>query len=484
MQFTSAIWPPAPAPFKIYRWLNDLSNTTPVVVYNGEPLAGGRVGDSLAVTGSGQTTLIVAGFNSLPSVTGDNGYAIINPFSSTATSIAFGSAVPSAGDFRLGIAFTDFGHVLGTQGGAGNVLRYTSFSGSTGTLLASPALVSTDERPLNFAVVSGFPLLAAVSTADSHVSLYSLNNPTNPALIGQTNATSGALPTDTRNTGAVAWGEMSGNTATLYAMATDQGIQAFTVQVPAPMPPHIITQPQSQSALELSSATFEVEATAIPAPNYQWYLGNLPIAGATNATYTILSAAYANNGAPIDVVVWNVITNVTHSVTSNVVSLKVIRDTSRPTITRVVPAPGSLQPSLTEIEVDFSKAIVGAQPGDLLINGSPAARVTALAPNVYVYSFSQPPAGTVQITWNLSQAIMDLTSSSNRFGGDSGYSYTLNPAAGSSFVSINEFMAANKTGIHDEDGDASDWIEIYNRGVATVNLSGWYLTDSAKIPTK
>ncbi len=42
---------------------------------------------------------------------------------------------------------------------------------------------------------------------------------------------------------------------------------------------------------------------------------------------------------------------------------------------------------------------------------------------------------------------------------------------------ISEFMAANTATIADEDGDASDWIEIYNPGPDTVNLAGWYLTD-------
>jgi hypothetical protein len=36
----------------------------------------------------------------------------------------------------------------------------------------------------------------------------------------------------------------------------------------------------------------------------------------------------------------------------------------------------------------------------------------------------------------------------------------------------------------DEDGEASDWIEIFNSGTNTVNMSGWFLTDSAGNLTK
>ena len=48
--------------------------------------------------------------------------------------------------------------------------------------------------------------------------------------------------------------------------------------------------------------------------------------------------------------------------------------------------------------------------------------------------------------------------------------------AGDGFL-ITEFMAANSATIEDEDGNDSDWIEIYNEAKATNNLGGWYLTD-------
>ncbi|MBN1672640.1 MAG: lamin tail domain-containing protein [Kiritimatiellae bacterium] len=43
---------------------------------------------------------------------------------------------------------------------------------------------------------------------------------------------------------------------------------------------------------------------------------------------------------------------------------------------------------------------------------------------------------------------------------------------------INEFMAANDTTLKDENGDYSDWVELYNAGSATVNMDGWQLRDS------
>jgi hypothetical protein len=39
-------------------------------------------------------------------------------------------------------------------------------------------------------------------------------------------------------------------------------------------------------------------------------------------------------------------------------------------------------------------------------------------------------------------------------------------------------MAENDGWLHDRDGDSPDWIEIQNDSAVTVNLAGWYLTDS------
>ena len=47
-------------------------------------------------------------------------------------------------------------------------------------------------------------------------------------------------------------------------------------------------------------------------------------------------------------------------------------------------------------------------------------------------------------------------------------------------VVINEFVAINDSGLRDEEGDFSDWIELHNHGTETVNLAGVSLTDDRK----
>ena len=44
---------------------------------------------------------------------------------------------------------------------------------------------------------------------------------------------------------------------------------------------------------------------------------------------------------------------------------------------------------------------------------------------------------------------------------------------------INEFMASNNTAVADQNGEFDDWIEIYNKGITSVDISNYRLTDDA-----
>lgn len=53
--------------------------------------------------------------------------------------------------------------------------------------------------------------------------------------------------------------------------------------------------------------------------------------------------------------------------------------------------------------------------------------------------------------------------------------------SGSADIVISEVMASNGWF---EDGHAWDWVELHNDGKETVNLGGWYFSDSKKDPLK
>lgn len=57
-------------------------------------------------------------------------------------------------------------------------------------------------------------------------------------------------------------------------------------------------------------------------------------------------------------------------------------------------------------------------------------------------------------------------------------------ATGLGAPTITEFMAANNSGLADEDGDTSDWIEIYNPDSTPIALAGYHLTDDVTRPAK
>lgn len=226
------------APFKIYRWADNAA--VPTVAYSSTTATAGRLGDTFDVIGSGTTTILLAGESNSSGTGARNGYLPLTSadgINFTGGLVTFASTPPNAGDFRLGLTFTDASHVLGTQGSTGAPLRYTGFSGTTGTLLGTAGLVSTAERPMDFAVVNGLSLLATISTGDSRVRVYDATDPGNLTLLATTTASSSVANAGAN--GAVAWGEAVSNgdgtsTVNLYAMNANNGIQAFAVHVPEP----------------------------------------------------------------------------------------------------------------------------------------------------------------------------------------------------------------------------------------------------------
>jgi hypothetical protein len=241
-----------PRPFKVYRWANE--SATPTVAFSSSTITAGRMGDNLDVIGSGTSTLIVAGESSSSGTGNRNGYAVLSTADGanfSGTLVTFPLAPPSppgtlAGDFRLGITFTDSSHVIGTQTGvvgppAYTAPRYTSFSGSSGTLLNTPVLSGSNLQVImDYTTLGGIPLLATQSSGDSTVRIWDFTDPSSPVLLGSANNTSGTLAANGNAAGQMAWGDVEYDSANsvwkakLWTMSSNQGIQAFIVTVPEP----------------------------------------------------------------------------------------------------------------------------------------------------------------------------------------------------------------------------------------------------------
>jgi hypothetical protein len=160
-----------------------------------------------------------------------------------------------------------------------------------------------------------------------------------------------------------------------------------------------------------------------------------------------------------------------------------ITDATAPTVVNTLPFRGTVIRNLVEVEVFFSEAVDGVDASDLLINGVAANGITYGAPNQFAFNFPQPPTGAVTIAFAANHGIRDQAEIPNPFAGDN-WTYLLDPNASGANIVINEFMAAADKVLHDEDGDSSDWIELYNPGPNAANLDGYYLTDAANNLTR
>jgi hypothetical protein len=92
----------------------------------------------------------------------------------------------------------------------------------------------------------------------------------------------------------------------------------------------------------------------------------------------------------------------------------VLIDTNPPVILSVTPPPGSSMNTLTQVVVQFSEPITSLSADDLNISGVGATAVSASG-NFYTFTFAQPPAGTVSMTWTAGHSITDLATPGNPF---------------------------------------------------------------------
>ena len=210
----------AGANYQLYKWAGETA-AAPTVAISQSGFT--RLGDSLDLFQSGSTVTIGAGG------TGYNNYV---RFQDTGAGFGAGSifSTGASAHYRLSHTFRGSADLTFAKQTSNN-LQVGSISGSTLTLTDGTAITSAGECPMDYAVVGGVPLLAVMDVNNSNVRVYDVTNPNAPVLLATGTTTSGTLSGNTNATGQVRWGAISGGSATLYAMSTNQGIQAFDVTV-------------------------------------------------------------------------------------------------------------------------------------------------------------------------------------------------------------------------------------------------------------
>ncbi|MBL9139055.1 MAG: lamin tail domain-containing protein [Verrucomicrobiales bacterium] len=158
-------------------------------------------------------------------------------------------------------------------------------------------------------------------------------------------------------------------------------------------------------------------------------------------------------------------------------------DRMPPEVIEVNPPPSVIVRGLDQIEVRFNEPVAGVEAGDLALNGAEALSVTGTGAGPYLFRFSSPSAGTARLSWRDNHGIRDHASTPNAFVGGS-WVVTVDPDAVLPSVRISEWLAgySGEAGLHDEDDELQDWIELENLTDTPVNLKGWSLTDDAQDP--
>jgi hypothetical protein len=338
---------------KLYSWTN--WNSTPYVAYQstasdpvGTLFTGKRIGDTMAVSGAGANTLILAAvaasctnFVLLHTADGVN-------FTATAITNIPGlpqTGPPSGGNF-VGLCFYTNNTFLvepGSGASGRNVFlvsypaNFASQTGVSGTLLGNAAALTANPTEWLDYNPAAQVLAAAQAGASSQnaAAIYSLTN--YPASAAQLATTSFTTPNVNGNaTGGAVFGGQ-GKTNYLYVLESNNGLQAYKINFTVgAIAPTITTQPVGlANAFPPQTLTVTVSGTA---PfHYQWYQvsgGVTNPVGANTNFYTVAT--------PVTNTYFVVVTNAAataNSVTSSVVSLSLLTPVSNPVVSPLWNAP-------------------------------------------------------------------------------------------------------------------------------------------------
>ena len=236
------------SPFKIYSWTGESDTNAPSIAFsqvNPQTTSGAfRYADAFAVYGSGTSLkFAAAGTTSSGSTAGlpNNSNFMIGSLDGSNTNTIYRNipnTLTASNDYRLGITFVDADTVIGNQGTSAKITDFVAATtlSNTGAIVTGSIAMGAADRPLDYTVINGQALLAVVNTNSSLISIYDITNPAAAALLTTGSTVSGLLTANANATGGLQWGEMLSPTSqVLYAMSSNQGVQAMVFQaVPEP----------------------------------------------------------------------------------------------------------------------------------------------------------------------------------------------------------------------------------------------------------
>ncbi len=281
-------------PFKIYRWPSSTNTDPPYLCFSNTLVPGQRYGGNMDIRGSGTNTEIIIGSRANGS-SGTNVVLFKTLDGTNFYSIVFGTDVTTS-EFDHGIAFGNTNTFWAKHvGGSLRLLRYNLATSNAVTLRTfTSAQVQGVENLAAVAVDTNRNLLAAIEEAggtDSggpeRVRLYDISG-----MMTNTNAAPILLdiktfPVDYPNAAAPP-GFLDFGGGNLYAHVINNGMRVFSTAAGAVPFPVIVDQPPPTNQVARGQ-TLSLTVSAYPLVTYQWRSNNVPISGATNATYTLVN---------------------------------------------------------------------------------------------------------------------------------------------------------------------------------------------------
>ena len=249
----------------------------------------------------------------------------------------------------------------------------------------------------------------------------------------------------------------------------------------APLAIRIANPTNNQTFQAPVNVPISVQATgAQTVTNVEFYVGSLGLGQRDASPFSyVWSNAFEGTSA-----LSAVATDMTGArATSAVVSITVTpapTNTAPPAVQTVVPAAGTVNNVLTNVQVVFSETVSGVNASDLLLNGTPATQVSGSGA-AYTFTFAQPPLGTVALTWAAGHGIQDIGTPPKPFDPSTPgntWSYTLvdtlaptilakTPAAGTTVSNLTQIQVVFSEAVRNV--EASD---LRVNGSPAVGLSG------------
>ncbi|MBU6221663.1 MAG: hypothetical protein KGR24_02830 [Planctomycetes bacterium] len=266
--------------FKVYSWDGESSLVPPTVPFtwtvptNSTTSSGTgayRFGDSFDVYGSGTSVQFAAAGNTTGTTGGlgtgfrNNGNFLVGTTNTTNTFTLFkgmANTGTATNNYRSSLSFVDADTVIGMEGGAAKVTDFIFSSGTqqgaNATVISSiqsgaaPLGGTAQYKIIDYVAMGSKSYLAALRAGDSAtgnganiVDVYDVTSTitqlsgTNPLLVASLSVTTGTVANG-NNTGQIAWGEVTYEpnnqiySAPLYALNTNNGVQAMVFAVPEP----------------------------------------------------------------------------------------------------------------------------------------------------------------------------------------------------------------------------------------------------------